>query len=139
MPTFSGPNPARTPKYKPDFGPNPKTNLKPKSCPKNPKVKLDLKILAMLPRLYFCALETKSTCQAVIKPKIFVSFRPEPGPNPTQKAWPDLQLCAELVVFQYTQIVIWKIIQQPLAHKTYYLFRKFVNAFRAQFYYRSFN
>ena len=33
--------------------------------------------------------------QARIKPEIFVKFRPKPGPNPTQKAWPDLQLWNE--------------------------------------------
>ena len=33
-PTSSGPNPARTRKYKPEAGQNPKTNLKPKSCSK---------------------------------------------------------------------------------------------------------
>ena len=32
--TSLGPNPARTRKYKPEHGPNPKTILKPKLCPK---------------------------------------------------------------------------------------------------------
>ena len=36
-PTSSGPNPAQTRKYKPKPGPNPKTNLNPKSCRKKPK------------------------------------------------------------------------------------------------------
>ena len=36
-PTSSGPNPARTQKYKSEPGPNPKANLKPKSCPKKPE------------------------------------------------------------------------------------------------------
>ena len=36
-PTSSGPNPIRTRKYKPEPGPNPKTNLKPKSYPKTPE------------------------------------------------------------------------------------------------------
>ena len=35
--TDSGPNPARTRNYKPEPGPNPKINLKPKSCPKKSK------------------------------------------------------------------------------------------------------
>ena len=39
---------AQTRKYKPEPGPNPKTDLKPKSCPKNNKVKLGLKNLAIL-------------------------------------------------------------------------------------------
>ena len=39
--------------------------------------------------LYFCAPKTKSTSQA----RNFVNFRrPEPGPNPTETARPDLQL-----------------------------------------------
>ena len=36
-PTSSGPNSARTQKSKPEIGPKPKTNLKPKSCPKKPE------------------------------------------------------------------------------------------------------
>ena len=36
-PTSSGPNPARTRKYKSEPGPNLKTNLKPKSRPKKPE------------------------------------------------------------------------------------------------------
>ena len=77
------PVPARARKYKPEPGLNPKTNLKPKSCLKNPKVKLGLKNLAMLPSYfdYFCTLKTKSTSQARVKPAIFVNFRPEPGPT----------------------------------------------------------
>ena len=44
-----GPNPART---RPEPGPNSKINLKPKSCPKHPKVKLGLKNLVMLPSYF---------------------------------------------------------------------------------------
>ena len=48
-PTTSGPNPARTRKYKPEHGLNPKSNLKPPIMPeKKTKVKLGLKNLAML-------------------------------------------------------------------------------------------
>ena len=50
----------------------------------------------MLPNYFdyiFVHLRQKSTSQAQIKPEIFVNFRPEPNPNPTQKARPDLQLC----------------------------------------------
>ena len=52
-------------------GPNPKTNLKPKSYPKNPKVELGVKnvsVIAELFLLYFCAPKTKSTSQARIIP-----------------------------------------------------------------------
>ena len=37
----------------------------------------------------------KSTTRARIKREIFVNFKPEPGPNPTWKPLPDLQLCRE--------------------------------------------
>ena len=32
--------------------------------------------------LYFCVPKTKSTSQALVKPKIFVNFSPEAGTNP---------------------------------------------------------
>ena len=52
-PTSSGPQPARAWKYKPKPGLNPKTNMKPKSCPKKKtKIKLGLKNLAMLPSYF---------------------------------------------------------------------------------------
>ena len=54
-------------------GPNLKTNLKPKSCPKKTKVKSGLKNLAMLPSYFdyiFVRLTQKSTSQAQIKPDI---------------------------------------------------------------------
>ena len=51
-PANSGPKPARTRKNKPKPKPHSKTNLKPKSCPKNTKVKLGLKSLAMLPSYF---------------------------------------------------------------------------------------
>ena len=35
-----------------NISPNPKTNWRPKSCPKNPKIKLGLKNLAMLPNYF---------------------------------------------------------------------------------------
>ena len=71
----------RTRKYKPKPDPNPKTNLNPKLCPKNPKVKLGLRNSAKLFLLYVCAPKTKSTSQARFKPEIFVNFRPEPDPK----------------------------------------------------------
>ena len=58
---------------------------------------LPLKNLALLPSYFnyiLVHLKTKNTSQARIKPKIFGHFRPEPGPNPTRKALPDLKLCA---------------------------------------------
>ena len=76
--TSSGSNPAR--KYKPDPGPNPKTNLKPKSCSKNPKVKLGLKNLAML-QGYFDYIFVHLRQKVRLRPEIFVNFRPEPNPK----------------------------------------------------------
>ena len=96
-PTSSGLNPARTQKYKSEPGPNPKTNLKPKSYLKKFKSKVRTEKssnVANLFWLYFCAHKTKSTSQAQIKPEISVNFRPEPSLNPTRKVRPDLQLCA---------------------------------------------
>ena len=103
-PTNSGPNPARTQKYKPEPGPNPKTNSKPESCPKKPKVKLSHKNLAMLPNYFgyiFMHLRQKVRLRPELSPKFLSTSgpnpartRPEPGPNPTWKAWPDLQLWA---------------------------------------------
>ena len=48
--------------------------------------------VAKLFLLYFCGPNAKGTSQARIKSEIFVNSRPELGPNPTRKAWPDLQL-----------------------------------------------
>ena len=40
----------------------------------------------------FVHLRQKSTSQDRIKPEIVANFGPEPGPNPTRKARPDVQL-----------------------------------------------
>ena len=83
-PTSSGPNPARSRKYKPEPGPSRKINLKPKSCPKKSESKVRSKKftnIAKLFLLFFCTAKTKSTYQVRIKSDIFVNFRPEPGPN----------------------------------------------------------
>ena len=82
-PTGSGPNPVRTRNYKPEPGLNPKINLKPKSCPKNPKVKLGLENLAILPSSfdYFFVHRRQ---KVRLRPDIFVNFRPKPGPNPIE-------------------------------------------------------
>ena len=89
-PTNSGPNPARTRKYKPEPGPNPARTRKliwsSNYARKNPIVKLCEKFcnVAKLFWLYFCEPKTKSTSQARIKPEIFVNFKPEPCPNPAR-------------------------------------------------------
>ena len=83
-PTSSGPNPARSRKYKLEPGPSRKINLKPKSCPKKSESKVRSKKftnIAKLFLLFFCTAKTKSTYQVRIKSDIFVNFRPEPGPN----------------------------------------------------------
>ena len=97
MPTSLGPNPARTRKYKPEPGPNPKTNLKPKSSPKNPKVKLGLKNLAMLPS-YFDYIFVSRRLESNLRPESSPKFLSTLGPNPTRKARPELQLWADLII-----------------------------------------
>ena len=78
-------------------GPNPKTNLKPKSCPKNPKVKLGQKNLAMLPS-YFDYIFVHLRQKVLLRPELSPQFLSTLGPNPnlTRKARPDLQLCCSL-------------------------------------------
>ena len=79
---------------RPVLGPNPKTNLKPKSCPKKKKVKLGLKNLAMLPSDFdyiFVHLRQK----ARLRPKLSPKFLSTLGPNPTRKARLNLQLWRE--------------------------------------------
>ena len=72
--------------------PNSKTNLKPKSCPKNPKVKLGLKKSAMLPSYFDCNfvhLRQKVCLRPELSPKLCqlqARTRPEPGPNPKSPA-----------------------------------------------------
>ena len=52
-------------------GPNPKTNLKPKSCPKKPEVTSEkFSYVTKLILFIFCAPTIKSTSQARIKPAI---------------------------------------------------------------------
>ena len=80
-PTSSGPNPARTQKYKPEPGPKPKTNLKPKLCRKNPKVKLGQKDLAMLPS-YFDYIFVHLRQKALPRPDLSPKFLSRLGPNP---------------------------------------------------------
>ena len=74
-PTSSGPNPARTRKCKP----KPETNLKPKSCPKNPKVKLGLKNLPMLPSYFdyiFVHLKQKVRLRLELSPTFLSTLSP---------------------------------------------------------------
>ena len=74
---------------------------------KNPKVKLCLKNLAILPSYFDCIfvhLKQKERLRPELSPEIVVNFRyepranpnqnpnPNPNPNPTRKARPDLQL-----------------------------------------------
>ena len=73
------------------LGSNPKTNLKPKLCPKHPKVKLDLIILAMFLSYFdygFVHLRQKVRLRPELSPKFLSTL----GPNPAQVR-PDLQLC----------------------------------------------
>ena len=74
-----GLHPARKRNYKPEPGPNLKTNLIPKSCPKQTIVNYGLKISAMLPNYFdysFVHLRQKH----VSGPKFLWTL----GPNPAQ-------------------------------------------------------
>ena len=78
----SGVNPARTRKL--IWSPN--------HARKNPKVKLGLKNLAILPNYFgyiFVQLKQKTRLRRELSPKFLSTL----GPNPTRKARPDLQLC----------------------------------------------
>ena len=75
------PNPAR----------KPKTNLKPKSCPRKPKAKLGLKDLAAL-LSYFDYIFVHVRQKARLRPESSPKFLSPLGPNSTRKARPDLQL-----------------------------------------------
>ena len=80
------------------MGPNPKTNLKPKSCAKNSKVKLGLQNLVILPSYFdyiFVHLRQKVRLRPELSPQILSTF----GPNPTRKARLNLQLCLGLLSF----------------------------------------
>ena len=126
-PTSSGPNPARTRKYKPEPGPNPKINLKPKSCPKKSESKVrseKFSNIANLFLLFSCTLKTKSTSQARIKHDIFVNFRPKPGPNPnpTRKTRPDLQLWCSKQLNGGLLVVFWLHVNEELDSRQSFFF-----------------
>ena len=58
---------------------------------KKPKIKLDLKNLAMLSS-YFDYILVHLTQKAHLRPNLSPKFLSTLGPNPTRKARPDLQL-----------------------------------------------
>ena len=95
-PTSSGPNPARTRKYKPEPRPNPKLIWSPNHTLKNLKVKLGLKNLTML-LSYFDYIFVHLNLKVRLKPKSSPNFLSTlgPNPNPIRKARPDLQLRLE--------------------------------------------
>ena len=90
-PTSSGPNPARTRKYKSKPGPNPKAILKPNHARKSPKVRLGLKNLAILRGYFnyiFVHLRQKVRFRPEIIPKILSTLGPKPArtrPEPDPK------------------------------------------------------
>ena len=84
--------------FTPEPGPNPKTNLKPKSCPKKTKVKLYLKNLAMFPS-YFDYIFVHLRQKARLRPELSPKFLSTLGPNPTRKARPNLYLGYALCFF----------------------------------------
>ena len=99
-PKSSGPNAARTQKYKPEPGPNPKTNSNPNHARKNPKVKFGLKNLAMLPSYFdyiFVHLRQKVSLRPELSPKFLSTLGPKPArtrpekPGPTYNSAVDYQ------------------------------------------------
>ena len=86
-PTSSGPNPARTRKliWSPNYART------------NPKVKLGLKNLAMLPS-YFDYIFVRVRRNAPLRPELSPKFLSTLGPNPTRKARPDLQLWSTVTI-----------------------------------------
>ena len=81
-PTSSGPNPARTRKLISSSN----------HAQKNPKVKLGLKNLAILPS-YFDYFFVHLWQKVRLRPELSPKFLSTLGPNPTRKARPHLQLC----------------------------------------------
>ena len=70
---------------------------------KKTKVKLGLKNLAMLPS-YFGYIFVHLRQKLRLRPEIFVNLKPEPGPNPTRKARPDLQLRVAMSSVDFTTV-----------------------------------
>ena len=64
--------------------------------PKNPKVELGLKNLAILPS-YFDYFFVHQRQKVRLRPKLSLKFFSTLGPNPTRKARPDLQLCLKVL------------------------------------------
>ena len=117
-PTSSGPNQDRNRTYKPKSGPNPKTNLMPKSCPKKTKVQLGLKNLAMLPS-YFNYIFVRLRLKVRLKPEIFVNFRPESD----QKNQGRLTTLSYIVLLVIQLIAVCKYGNQKKGHEFAPLFR----------------
>ena len=78
-----GSNPSRNQKYKPEPSPDLKTNLKPKSRPKKPKVKLGLKNSAML-QSYFDYIFVRRRKKVRLRPELSPKFLSTLGTNPAQ-------------------------------------------------------
>ena len=98
----------RADKFRPEpetISPNPKINLKPKSCPKKPEswvMSKKFSNIAKLFWLFFCTSKTKSTSQARFKPEIFFNFRPRPEkPGPTYNSGP-----MSNQIFHYTRWIM---------------------------------
>ena len=69
-------------------GPNPKINLKPKSCPKKPESWVRSKKFSNITKLFwlfFCTPKKKVRLRPELSPKLLSTL----GPNPTWKARPD--------------------------------------------------
>ena len=89
---------ARTRKFKPEPGPNPKTNLKSKSCPKKTIVQLGLKNLAMLSIYFnyiFVHLKQKARLRPELSPKFLSTLDPKPARTRTRPKKPALTYNSE--------------------------------------------
>ena len=91
-PTVSGSKPARTRNYKPKPGPNPKINLKPKSCPKKPESLVRSLKFEIMPSNFdylFVHLRQKVRLRPELSPKFLSTLGPnlartrfeKPGPT----------------------------------------------------------
>ena len=90
----------RADQFRSEPGPNPKTNLKPKSCPKKKtKVTLGLKNLAMLPSYFdyiFVHLRQKARLRPKLSLKFLSTFSPNSARTRTRPKKPDPTYNSEL-------------------------------------------
>ena len=107
-PTSSAPNLALTHKYKPKPGPSPKTNLKPKSCPKTPECKVRYEKLTMLPDYFdyiFVHLRQKERLRPESSPKFLSTLSPNPARTRPEKPGPTYNSGSDRCKNNYCKII----------------------------------